>query len=350
MLARERAEPRGGILADDMGLGKTMTFLSLVLAQKILKNTPQKLGCKVSQGVYCFVPFHFCYINLEFIPISVFYGGTLVVCPASLVEQWKLEVEKCVGHGKLTVCLYRGSLRMKKASMLSRIDLVITTYNLVSSEYKTTGPLFQIKWGRVAVDEAHFIRNHNTASAISCCHLSGDKRWAISGTPVQNFVMDIYSIFKFMHHKTYENIQTFQRHFVTKNEYGRDHLIRTLGPLLLRRMKSELIEKGELEMPAKFIEEITFECNKEEMAVYFKVSSLCQTIYKKYLAQQNQKKSTNKIKLTAILVSILRMRQICDHPGLIDSVSMINNLIAISLISCVFIICLTKNYLIRIVY
>lgn len=223
----------------------------------------------------------------------------------------------------MKVFLYFGNLRTANKHNLSQYDLVITTYSLVISDFKKSGPLHKIKWDRVALDEAHYIRNHKTSSAIACCALIGEKRWALSGTPVHNYAMDIYSFFKFLHHSTFSEIEHFKNEFITRNDNGQECLIRELGPLLLRRTKAELQQKGALTMPAKFIEEVPIICSNQEMEVYAKVLLLSKAIYSKYLAQRNaqHKKSGNSIQLTAILVLIIRLRQICNHPGLIDAVS-----------------------------
>lgn len=217
----------------------------------------------------------------------------------------------------MTVYLYHGNRKTTMARKLSKHDLVITSYNLVSVDFKHTGPLFKINWNRVAIDEAHVIRNHLTSSALACCGLAAIHRWALSGTPVHNCVMDVYSLLKFLHHGTYSNLKKFKAAFVTKDSGGHDYLIGQLGPLLLRRTKLELVEKGLLTIPAKFIEEINFSCTREEMEVYSKILSVSKSAYVNYLAQKRLNKS---VRLTTILVLIIRLRQICNHPGLIHAV------------------------------
>lgn len=243
-----------------------------------------------------------------------------------------MEVEKRVGK-QINVYSYHGKFRNKCARHLSKYDLVITTYNLVASEYKTSGSLFKIKWERIAVEEAHIIRNCMTESAVSCSNLKGLNRWALSGTPVQNDVMDVYSLLKFLQHIPYSCLKEFKSEFITKNKSGRDNLIEVMQPLFLRRTKAELQAKGELKMPEKIQREISFECTTEERLVYSRIASESQSIYAMYLKQRsvqvgherpyNESKanqSNAQINLTAILVLVMRLRQICNHPGLIDSV------------------------------
>lgn len=99
--------------------------------------------------------------------LAQYYGGTLVVAPASLIEQWQTEVEKRVKRNSISVLLHHGNNREDRARRVSKYDLVITTYGVVSSEDKNRGPLQAIKWERIVLDEAHIIRNHNTAGTFA---------------------------------------------------------------------------------------------------------------------------------------------------------------------------------------
>lgn len=219
------------------------------------------------------------------------------------------------------------------------------------------GPLFQIKWERIVLDEAHIIRNHNTAAASSCCNLKGINRWALTGTPVQNKEMDIYSILKFLRCTPFSDLHIFKKWINMSTQGGRDRLTNVLKPLLLRRTKKELQEKGELQMTTeKIIEEVNFEMNKQEMNVYSKILTLSKTLFGQYMEQRADRQHANnmglgyqrpyqrsrepneayskmhdrfkrlhafnkEVKSFEILVLITRLRQICNHPGLIVAVS-----------------------------
>lgn len=292
-----------------------------------------------------------------FISIIDYYGGTLVVCPASLIEQWQAEGEKRVKRNSMSIKLHHGNLRETNARRLSKYDLVITTYGLVSSEAKTLGPLHQIKWERIVLDEAHIIRNHTTAAAIACCRLIGINRWALTGTPVQNKEMDLYSLVKFLKCTPFSNLQVFKKWLNLQTQGGRDRLSNLLKPLLLRRTKAELQDKGELNtLTDKKVEVVDFDSTKAESNVYSKILLLSKTLFGQFLSQRAERDHTNnmafgnmppyarrtepnaayhkmhdkfsrkhaftgEVKSHQILVLITRLRQVCNHPGLIDSVS-----------------------------
>lgn len=325
MISRENDEPCGGLLADDMGLGKTFTFLSLILAQRAIQNSREVLGRKL-KGKGLYICFTVSKPILGFALISVYMGGTLVVCPASLVGQWQLEVKERIRSDQMKTCVYHGSKRLKDACDISTYDLVITTYAMVLSEHKNRGPLFNIEWHRVAIEEAHQIRNPNTACAVACFNLKGKRRWLISGTPVQNYSLDIYPLLKFLHHSTYSDLSNFKEDFLTSGQEGLNLLSQVLGEIMLRRTKCELINERKLKIPNKFIKDVNLECTADEMSVYAEVAALSKKMYAKYMAQKCIKKhigsktSSSKIQLTNLFVMIIRLRQICNHPGLIDAV------------------------------
>lgn len=123
-------------------------------------------------------------------------GGTLVVCPASLIGQWENEINNYVKRNSLNIYLHHGNNREIKARRLSKYDMVITTYNIATRE--SNGLLGDIKWQRIILDEAHVIRNHKTKTCEGICALKSKSRWALTGTPIQNREIDLYAIIKFL--------------------------------------------------------------------------------------------------------------------------------------------------------
>ncbi|XP_017473282.1 PREDICTED: transcription termination factor 2 [Rhagoletis zephyria] len=351
MTWRENQKPRGGILADDMGLGKTLTMISLVLASKHCSEAEEANESDeasdsekenrgwTSKGRRDFYP-----------------GGTLVICPASLVRQWEAEVDSKVKRHKLTVCVHHGNNRDTKPKHLRTYDIVVTTYNIVSREQKSQGALFGIKWQRIILDEAHVVRNHKAQMSIAVCALRGKYKWALTGTPIQNKEMDAYALIKFLRCSPFDELPHWKKWIDNKSAGGQQRLNALMKTLMLRRTKVMLQERGALQcLPEKSTELIEVYLDKDEMNVYQKIMVYSRTLFAQFLLQRAErntdymyKEDSNRptivqtkdpngayykvhekftklhrgqkdVKSHEILVLLLRLRQICCHPGLIDS-------------------------------
>lgn len=205
--------------------------------------------------------------------------------------------------------------------------------------------MFRIKWDRIVLDEAHTIRNHTSESAKSVFKLSGSKRWALTGTPVQNKEDDLYALLKFLRVTPFDDLSTFKTYLTTKTQDGRTRLTNLLKPLLLRRTKAELQDKGELQgLPEKIYHDVAVKLSKEEMNVYSLVMAYSRSMFAEFMHQRKHgqepidKNKRNEyvglhqkfiemhgrnvqIKASQILVLLLRLRQVCNHAGLIHAVS-----------------------------
>lgn len=297
-------------------------------------------------------------INLKILyKFSDYPGGTLVVCPASLMRQWEEETKTKVSRHRLTVCVHHGNNRDSKPKHLRTYDMVVTTYNIVGREHKTTGALFGIKWKRIILDEAHVVRNHKAQSSLAVCELRGKNRWALTGTPIQNKEMDVYALLKFLRCSPFDDFAHWKK-WIDKSAGGQQRLNTIMKSLMLRRTKTQLQDRGELQcLPSKNIELIEVELDKDEMNVYQKIMIYSRTLFAQFLFQRAERntdlmyreqsarptfmqtKDPNgayykmhqkftkihqgkmEVKSHEILVLLLRLRQICCHPGLIDSVS-----------------------------
>ncbi|XP_017886271.2 transcription termination factor 2 [Ceratina calcarata] len=325
LLWREQQRPSGGILADDMGLGKTLTMISLIIASNAKnldewKDDYQRTDRPVRHK-----------------------GGTLVVCPASLLDQWENEIRNRCKRDTLKVTIHHGTKRATAAKILSRNDVVITTYNILAREHGN-GTTFLIDWERIILDEAHIIRNHKTKASEAVCDISARKRWALTGTPIHNKMMDLYSIMKFLKCSPFDNIRVWKRWVEKKDAISNQRLGTVMRSLMLRRTKDELQAKGEMKsLPQKSLEEISVTLDLPEQLVYKKVLIYSRTLFAQFLAQRSERagmdywssKQHKNIKFTRtenlllsahadvktheILVLLLRLRQICVHPWLINS-------------------------------
>ncbi|XP_034935970.1 transcription termination factor 2-like [Chelonus insularis] len=333
LLWREEQKPPGGILADDMGLGKTLSMISLVLAR--YRNTQKKKKQKLRRRGR-FVKYR---------------GGTLVVCPASLLAQWQNEVFDHCTPGTLTVGIYHGPNRELSVKKLAKKDIIITTYNILAhaSHQYDKNALFKIHWDRVILDEAHVIRNHKTRMCEAVCELVTDNRWALTGTPIHNKQMDLYSILKFLRCSPFDDLKIWRRWVDNRDEAGYRRLTTLMKTLLLRRTKKELIAKKLIQpLPDKLSQIIPIEMDPDERVVYEKVMIYSRTLFAQFLRQRAEKKrqmafgagyyrpvedffeefndaqkmllaTHADIQTTEILVLLTRLRQICCHPSLIHT-------------------------------
>lgn len=183
--------------------------------------------------------------------------------------------------------------------------------------------------------------------AQSVCELKGKRRWCLTGTPIQNKEMDLFSLWKFLKVRGFDNLTKFKKWMQINTADGLNRLNARLRPMLLRRTKAELQGKGELQsLPDKNIENIVFALGTDEMNVYSKILSLSQSLFAQFMNQRSQRQElqglmpqkndvfrkihakfkrmqgdVEEVKSSQILVLLTRLRQICDHPGLIDAVS-----------------------------
>lgn len=294
-----------------------------------------------------------------------------MVAPASVIGQWETEVNKHVKSGTLSVKLHHGPDRHDPKNRPPwRFDIVITSYATLQSDHKSDQSLHTIKWNRIILDEAHTIRNNNTSQAVACFELKGTHRWLLTGTPVQNKLADLYSMLKFLKCTPYDEQKVFGE-FIKRHSHGSsDRLAVLLGPLMLRRTKAEMETHRDFKkMPTKTVETIELAMNESELMMYSRVLAFSRTYFCDFLEQRERKQIakgdwqqsshiTDRIKQAVcqqrtvaagdkdhnimdevfekfremhdfggelqahhILVLILRMRQMCNHPGFILSVS-----------------------------
>ncbi|ORX63571.1 hypothetical protein DL89DRAFT_211706, partial [Linderina pennispora] len=157
-----------------MGLGKTLSIISLVL-----KLPSQLKRCH----------------RMKFIDDggsqTQTSSGTLIVCPLSTMANWEEQLALHVLPGNLRVLSYHGSRRVRNPKRLCQYDIVLTTYDTDTQWYQIpetpyVSPLQAVHWHRVVLDEAHTIKERRTATSHSAHALSADRRWCLTGTPIQN--------------------------------------------------------------------------------------------------------------------------------------------------------------------
>lgn len=146
---------RGGIIADEMGLGKTITMIATMIVNFKMPN--------------------------------------LIVLPVALIEQWKEQIQKTTGH---TPLVYHGEVkRILSSDQLQYVPIVLTTYGTIIADAKQNKTLQKVMWSRLICDEAHHLRNKRSKIVKSISSLQRSVTWLISGTPIQNHINDLYSLF-----------------------------------------------------------------------------------------------------------------------------------------------------------
>ncbi|CEO98810.1 hypothetical protein PBRA_006924 [Plasmodiophora brassicae] len=284
---------RGSILADDMGLGKTVQSIALICSRPATQEE-----------------------------LETYVRATLVVCPVSLADQWKSELDRVAP--RLRTVIFHGP---KRDGILNRAvgmyDVVITTYNIVALDARTPDKsvLMTTKWLRVILDEAHLIKNGSSKWSRACCELNAKYRLCLTGTPVQNSMQDLGSLLKFLRIRPYNRRGVFskiEKRLRAMQKKGNDTgaakawapIGLLLRSLMLRRRKHEVLH----ELPPRTVTTVVEEFSLEELEVYKAVEEQSVLKFNKYLRDGTViRNSAN------ILVMIMRLRQCCDHPSLLPT-------------------------------
>lgn len=332
----QKPEPfRGGILADEMGLGKTLTLVSLIATNKPGAVLPQVEGM---QSIESTLARPLKKQKLDVLEFKVLdpksSQSTLVVCPLSVVSIWISQLEEHTVAGSLRVYLYHGPERTKKANMLSSHDIVLTTYNILAAEGSDNrSPLQKVKWLRVVLDEAHIVKNPNARMTKAAVSLKAERRWAVTGTPIQNGAKDLCSLMMFLKlqpldDKSFWN-RTIQRPLLSGDASGFMRLQALLMTIALRRTKDMKVDDKRLvDLPQRTVTVHNVDLSQEDRQLYDRVELEGKRLVGQYVAS-----GTVLQNYSTVLQIILRLRQICDHSslcplkeGLLDTVSSLGDL------------------------
>lgn len=236
----QKPEPvLGGILADMMGLGKTLNILTLIV--ETLSEARQFAASKPPVGQVC---------NAK---------ATLITCPKSVLSNWSQQIEAHMKTNKVSCYIYHGASRTSDVEFLASHHIVLTTYNTAGAEFAAKGrPLGAINWFRIVLDEAHQIRNAATQVSKACCDLAAQRRWAVTGTPVQNGLGDLGALIKFLRIKPFDEGQGWAQHIISPLKMGDMDVVTKLRLLVdsitLRRLKDtiNLHDRREVTVPLDF--------------------------------------------------------------------------------------------------
>jgi len=278
----------GACLADDMGLGKTIELLALLLHEKE-RAAEETDGAVAAEDV------------------GSALGPTLIVAPMSVIGNWRREAERFAPG--LRVRLHHGvdrpsGERFAEAALDS--DAVITTYALA---HRDVDDLAQVRWRRVVLDEAQNIKNPNAKQTRSIQSLSASRRIALTGTPVENRLSELWSIMEFCNPGFLGSAGEFQRRFAAPIERRRDRrraeALRTLTrPFILRRLKTD--PQVTTDLPEK-IETREFTALSPEQA------SLYERTVEQMLRDTEGAEGMRRRGL--VLAALIKLKQICNHPA-----------------------------------
>ena len=277
----------GAVLADDMGLGKTLQLLALEAAERDSSEREPTVVESVGQVGKV--------------------GPSLVIAPTSVVGNWAREAKKFTPHLKILV--HHGTERKKDQEFLGTVtdyDIVITSYGVASRDYQLLG---QQHWHRVTLDEAQHIKNSSTKISKAVRSLPADHRMALTGTPVENRLLELRAILDFCNPGILGSVSFFKHHFskpieVTGDEKKQEQLRNLTAPFILRRLKSDPAIIGDF--PEKTETVITVDLTKEQAALY--------TAYVNDLTTQlEQAEGIGRRGL--VLASLTKIKQICNHPA-----------------------------------
>ena len=264
----------GGILADDMGLGKTLQMIAVLLAAKLEGKT----------------------------------GTSLIVTPASLVFNWGEEFKKFAPELKVTLAAGTQAERQKRLEESVHSDVLITSYDLLKRDaalYEGREFLYQV------LDEAQYIKNHTTAAAKAVKVIKSRFRFALKGTPIENRLSELWSIFDYLMPGFLYGYDIFRREFeipVVKNndQEAMERLQRMVGPFILRRLKQDVLR----DLPEKTEEVRYVQMTGKQRKLYDG-----QAIHLRSLLDHQSEEEFNNSRFQ-VLTELTRLRQICCDPAL----------------------------------
>ena len=265
----------GGILADDMGLGKTIQALSYL---QHFRDAHGRLSA-------------------------------LVVCPTTLMFNWENEIRKFTPD--LTYHIHHGGDRTRSKEVLSKYNVIITTYGTLRSDIKL---LLEMAFDYAVLDESQAIKNPSSKVTKAACLLQVKHRLCMSGTPLQNNTFDIFAQMNFLNPGMLGSLEFFRQEFaVPIDKFGeqdrKEHLRKLLYPFILRRTKEQVAK----DLPDKTETILFCEMEDEQRKVY----EAYRNDYRDKILGTIENQGIQRSQLT-ILQGLMKLRQICDSPAILN--------------------------------
>ena len=290
----------GCCLADDMGLGKTLQTIAALLHEK--EQTVEAEAVAVNEGQAQLDLFS---SELE---ETIQPLRTLIAMPASLVFNWEIELRKFAPQ--LFVYKHIGPQRKKNRTEIKIHDIILSSYQTVLRDIEL---LKQIEWRYIVLDESQYIKNPSSKIFQAIQELQTEHKISLSGTPIENSLSDLWSQMQFINPDILGTFSFFKKHFQTpiqkdNDESLIDELKKLTGPYILRRTKSEVLK----DLPEKTEQYVFCEMSVKQKTQYEAEKSATRNL----ILDSNLNDPQTKMQ---VLSSLLKLRQIANHPTLCDS-------------------------------
>ncbi|MCI9058519.1 MAG: DEAD/DEAH box helicase family protein [Lachnospiraceae bacterium] len=270
----------GGILADDMGLGKTLQVIAFLLSEQECRKNSQE--------------------SEKF---------ALIVCPASLVYNWKSEIGKFAPGMHAVTVTGTAPERKEIIDSAGKLDILITSYDLLRRDeefYK------EYSFAHEIIDEAQYIKNHNTRAAKAVKNIRAGFKAALTGTPIENRLSELWSIFDYLMPGFLYTYSRFRDEIeipavTEQDDEKRGHLRKMIRPFVLRRLKKDVLK----DLPAKLEEAVFARMEEEQEKLY---TAHVQRIKLMLDGQTEEEFASGKIQM---LAELTRLRQLCCDPSMV---------------------------------
>lgn len=264
----------GGILADDMGLGKTLQTITFIQDYQLTKK-----------------------------------GHHLIICPTSLVFNWEEEIKRFAPHLKTLIVYGLQTERLEKINAYKNYDVILTSYPLLRRDIEHYQ---NIVFDTCILDEAQYIKNRQSLNAQSAKSIKAEVRFALTGTPIENNLAELWSIFDFILPDYFSNYHYYRGKYELPIMKDFDLQTATLlkkqiDPFIMRRMKKDVLK----ELPEKIETKVLVKMTPKQEEVYY--SYLLES--KRYVDQDVRSFGINKTRFE-ILSRLTHLRQLCNHPSL----------------------------------